>query len=49
VRGKIRRVMEESKLPKVFEDTVQGDILHLCLESEFADICQPGFYASQAY
>lgn len=49
VREKIRHVREENKLPKVFEDTVQWDILHLCLESEFADICRPGFYVSQAY
>lgn len=49
VREKVRRVAEENKLPKVFEDTVQWDILHLCMECEFADIYPVGFYASQAY
>jgi hypothetical protein len=37
------------KVPKSFEDSVKWDILHLAMESEFADIHPPGFYASQAY
>ena len=41
--------MRENNLPKVFEDTVQWDILGVCMEAEYADIFQPGFYASQAY
>lgn len=49
VRRKIESVMRENNLPKVFEDTVQWDILHVCLEAEYADIYQPGYYASQAY
>lgn len=49
VREKIQVVVEENHLPKVFVDTVDWDILHLCLEAEFADIYPPGFFASQAY
>ena len=28
---------------------VQWDILHVCMEAEYADVYPPGFYASQAY
>ena len=49
VRRKIESVVRENNLPKVFEDTVQWDILGVCMEAEYADIFQPGFYASQAY
>jgi hypothetical protein len=49
VREKTQKVIQEYHLPKEFLDTVDWDILHLCMESEFADIYPPGFYASQAY
>jgi hypothetical protein len=49
VRRKLERVVIDNGLPKVFEDTVQWDIFHLAMESEFADVYPPGFYASQAY
>lgn len=49
VTRKIEQVVKENGLPKVFEDTVQWDIVHLAMESEYADIYPPGFYASQAY
>jgi hypothetical protein len=49
VRRKIEAVMRENNLPKVFEDTVQWDILHVRMEAEYADIYQPGYHASQAY
>lgn len=49
VRRKIEHVVREHDLPQVFEDTVQWDIHHVCMESEYADVYQPGFYASQAY
>ncbi|MBL8819747.1 MAG: hypothetical protein JNL58_27225 [Planctomyces sp.] len=49
VRRKIESVVREHSLPKVFEDTVQWDILHVCMEAEYADIYPPGYYASQAY
>lgn len=49
VRRKISEVCTKHGLPKVFEDTVQWDILHLCMEAEYADVYPAGFYASQAY
>lgn len=49
VRRKIETGVREHDLPKVFEETVQWDILHVCMEAEYADVYQPGFYASQAY
>ena len=49
VQRKIETVVREQKLPKVFEDTVQWDILHVCMEAEYADVYPPGYYASQAY
>jgi hypothetical protein len=49
VREKAGPVAERNKLPQMFIDTVNWDILHLCMECEFADVYPPGFYASQAY
>lgn len=49
VRRKIEAVIQEYDLPKVFEDTVQWDVLHVCMEAEYADVFPPGFYASQAF
>jgi hypothetical protein len=44
VRSKIAPVVRAHKLPKAFEDTVQWDILSVCIESEYADLGLPGFY-----
>ncbi len=49
VARKIERVVTDNGLPKVFEDTVQWDILGVAMEAEYADVYPPGFYASQAY
>ena len=49
VRRKFEAVCVAHRLPKIFEDTVQWDALHLCMEAEYADVYPPGFYASQAY
>jgi hypothetical protein len=49
VKRKIQATVDQNSLPKEFEDTVQWDILHLCMEAEFSDVFPPGFYASQAY
>ena len=49
VRQKIETVVRQNNLPEVFEKMVQWDILHVCMESEYADVYQPGFYASQAF
>jgi hypothetical protein len=49
VRDKTAEVIDLIRLPKSFIDQVDWDILHVCMESEFADVYPPGFYASQAY
>jgi hypothetical protein len=49
VRRKIERVVQENNLHVVFENTVQWDILGVCMEAEYADVFKPGYYASQAY
>lgn len=49
VREKTRKVVPDNNLPKLFVDTVDWDIIHVCMEAEFADVYPPGFYASQAY
>jgi hypothetical protein len=49
VKKKTANVVSKNKLPQSFEDTVQWDILHLCMEAEYSDVFPPGFYASQAY
>lgn len=49
VREKTKRVVEENELPKIFLDTIDWDILHVCMEAEYADVYPPGFFASQAY
>lgn len=49
VLRKTKAVVERHALPKAFVDAVQWDILHVCLEAEYADVFPPGFYASQAY
>jgi hypothetical protein len=49
VLRKTKTVVEANRLPKIFVDSVNWDILHLCMEAEYGDIFPPGFYASQAY
>jgi len=49
VRRKIESVVQDHHLPKVFEDTVQWDVLALCMETEYADVVPPGFYTGHAY
>jgi hypothetical protein len=49
VREKTKQVIEENDLPQIFCDTVDWDILHLCMEAEYADVYPPGFFASQGY
>lgn len=49
VQRKIDAVRCDNNLPEVFENTVIWDIIHLCMEAEYADLIAPGYYASQAY
>lgn len=45
----LEEVIRKNNLPKAFQDTVQWDVLHLCMEAEYADVLPPGFYAAQGY
>lgn len=49
VRIKTAAVIAENDLPRVFRDTVEWDVLHACLEAEYADVYPAGFYAAQAF
>jgi hypothetical protein len=49
VKQKIKAAASRHGLPSQFEEAVQRDILHACMEAEYADVFPPGFYASQAY
>lgn len=49
VEEKTKDVVQAHSLPRVFVDTVQWDVLHLCMEAEYADVFPPGFFASQAF
>jgi DNA-binding transcriptional regulator YdaS (Cro superfamily) len=49
VDRKTAQVVRENQLPQVFTETVEWDILHLAMEAEYADVYEPGFFASQAY
>jgi hypothetical protein len=49
VREKAGPTIEKEKLPLAVLHSVQWDMLHLCMEAEYADVYPPGFYASQAY
>ncbi len=39
--------VKENDLPKVFVDTVEWDVLHYCMEEEYATVIPPDFYAKQ--
>ena len=49
VHQKIEAVVRSHNLPNVFENCVQWDIVHVCMEAEYADVFPPGYFASQAY
>ena len=49
VSAKVAEIVNIHGLPKHFENAVQWDILHICLEAEYSDVLAPGFYAGQAY
>jgi hypothetical protein len=49
VARKIAAVVREHNLPKIFEAQVRSDIAALCIESEYADVYPPSFFAANAY
>jgi hypothetical protein len=44
VDRKITAVVRKNSLPEIFKIRVRSDITLACMEAEFADICQPGFF-----
>jgi hypothetical protein len=49
VLRKTQCVVDANDLPQAFVHTVQWDILHVCMEAEYADVFPPDFYAVLAY
>lgn len=49
LRVRVAPVAERHGLPEQFTSAVRWDLLNLCMESEFADVYPPGFFAAQAY
>ncbi len=49
VRRKLEQVVQLNDLSSAFQYSVQWDILHVCMEAEYADVFPPAFYAAQAY
>lgn len=49
VQRKTKNVVEENNLSQGFINAVQWDVLHLCMEAEYADVFPPGFFAAQGY
>lgn len=41
---KIAAVIRENNLPEIFNIQVNYDITNLCMESEYTDVCPPGFF-----
>jgi hypothetical protein len=42
-------VVREHALPEIFKIRVRNDITGACMESEYADVCPPGFFTSIAH
>jgi hypothetical protein len=43
---KTAAIARDYALPEIFGIQVRGDITLLCMESEYADVCPPGFFTS---
>jgi hypothetical protein len=46
VGRKIAAVVRENNLPKIFSIQVNYDIIGVCMEAEYADVCPPGFFTN---
>lgn len=49
VTRKLAPILRGINPPAAFERSVRWDMIHVCMEAEFADVYPPGFFASQAY
>ncbi len=46
VGRKIAAVTQQNELPEIFGIQVNYDIMGLCMEAEYADVCPRGFFTS---
>jgi hypothetical protein len=46
VSRKISMVVQERNLPEIFKIRVSNDVSCACMETEYADLCPPGFFTS---
>jgi hypothetical protein len=46
---KIEPVVRKHKLPDCLQDKIGIDILHACLEAEYADLVKPGWFTGLSY
>jgi hypothetical protein len=44
VAHKTATVVHEHALPEIFSIRVNHDIIGICMEAEYADVCPPGFF-----
>jgi hypothetical protein len=49
VSRKIAAVVRANGLPAALQDQVEWDIIHICMEADYADVVAPGFYARQRH
>jgi hypothetical protein len=49
VERKIEPTVRKNDLPEIFGVRVRADIINLCMEAEYADVCPPAFFAASAY
>jgi len=49
VDARLAILARQENLPSVFRDMVQWDILGVCWEAEFSHVCEPGWYAGNAF
>lgn len=49
VARKINLVVREHHLPKVFEDSINWDMINLAMECEYSDIIKPSFFAGNSF
>ncbi|MGN6779607.1 hypothetical protein [Rhizobium sp.] len=49
VRDKSEQIALRNKLPDTFLSCVRWDIFHLCMEAEYSDLVEPGFFSSLSY
>lgn len=49
INEKVLPVQKENNLSEIFITRTNWDVIHLLIEAEYSDVCDPGFYTSNAY